>query len=407
MIRRFWISEDGNYAAIFSIAMIPMLTGVAGVVDFVNLSTDAAQLQDTLDATALAIATKYHSGMTQAEVRQFGSDFFGANIYSIGVSLDEDTDQPLAFQADAVADGGVINVSASAKITHQGFIAGPTTWQAKRASYVRFAPGQPACVLALDAHASDAVMIQGSTQVRLDGCVIASNSDAADSVSRGGSAQLAAKCVSTVGSTTGLSASDSDLDCGQPLEKQYPSLDPLAGTAPPAYGACKGLPGGKTKTLSPGTFCNKTWSGEITLGAGVYILRGGQIKLGGNGMLVGHGVTIFLMEGAEFTSNANEVIDLSPSASGPYAGITIFQEPGNTAALTINGTSNSRVSGFVYAPSAHVFYAGNSDMTGSGECIRIIGNTVEMTGNSAVSSNCDAELAGKKMNAGRQILLIK
>jgi len=405
MIRRFCISEDGNYAAIFSIAMIPILTGVAGVVDFVNLSTDAAQLQDTLDTTALAIATKYHSGMSQADVRQFGFDFFSANIHSIGASLD--ADQTFGFQADAVVDGSVINVSASAKITHQGFIAGPTTWQATRASYVRFAPGQAACVLALDAHASDAVMIQGSTQVRLDGCVIASNSDAADSVSRGGSAQLAAKCVSTVGSTNGLSASESDLDCGLPLEKQYPSLDPLAGVAPPAYGACKALPGGKTKTLSPGTFCDKTWSGEITLDAGVYILRGGQIKLGGNGMLFGHGVTIFLMEGAEFVSNANEVIDLSPSASGPYAGITIFQEPGNAAALTINGTSNSRVSGFVYAPSAHVFHAGNSDMAGSGECIRIIGNTVEMTGNSTVNSDCDAELAGRKMNAGRQILLIK
>jgi Flp pilus assembly protein TadG len=407
MIQQFWKSEDGNYTAIFSIAMIPIMTAVAGVVDYAGTSRAAAELQNRLDATALAIATKYESGMTQTEVQQFGLQFFEANAnFEANDANPEKIDQTANFKADAVADGQAIDISASASTTHQGFIAGPAVWNAERASFARFVAGLPACVLALDAHASESVKIQGSTQVQMNGCVIAANSDAADSVSRGGSAHLAAKCISTVGHTVGLSSS-TDLECPQPLEQQYPSLDPLAGVHPPAYTACQSMTGGKKKTLYPGTYCNKTWSGEITLNPGTYILRGGQIKLGGLGKLVGHGVTIFLMEGAEFTSNANEVIDLSPSTSAPYAGITVFQEYGNVAPLTINGGSGSQLSGFIYAPSADVFYAGNSDMSGSGECIRIIGQTVEMTGNSAVSSNCEAELGGKKMMAGRMILLIK
>ena len=92
------------------------------------------------------------------------------------------------------------------------------------------------------------------------------------------------------------------------------------------------MPAGNKKTLSPATYCDKTWSGDVTLDPGIYILRGGQIKLGGNGRLTGAGVTIFLMEGAKFVSNANEVIKLSPPTSGPYAGITIFQDRGNTSA---------------------------------------------------------------------------
>ena len=150
----------------------------------------------------------------------------------------------------------------------------PDFWRASRAAYVRVRPGEPACLLALDKQASGAVTIQGSTQVKMDGCVIAANSHAADAVSRGGSAKLDAECVSTVGGTAGLSSS-TKLACGTPLEDQYASLDPLARISPPAYTFAIDA-GGKTKKPYTGTFCNKTWSGDITLDPGVYILRGGQ-----------------------------------------------------------------------------------------------------------------------------------
>lgn len=155
--------------------------------------------------------------------------------------------------------------------------------------------------------------------------MIASNSDADDSASRGGSAQLAAKCVLTVGGTDGLSGYNTDLECGRPLEQQFPSLDPLAGIQPPAYTSCKSMPGGKKENLSPGTCCNKTWSGDITLEPGVHILRDGQINLVGNGRLVGYGATIFLLNGAKFGSNANEVIDLSPPSTGCMPGSPCFK----------------------------------------------------------------------------------
>jgi Flp pilus assembly protein TadG len=408
MLTRFCRAEDGNYAVILTIAMIPILSGVAGVVDFVGTSNDASVLQNSLDATALAIATEYDSGMTKPELQAFGAEFFNANMEDTTAGELEYLDQAVGFDVSAAAEGNSHIIGVSSSITHKGMMGSPDFWRASRTSYVRVRPGEPACLLALDKQASGAVTIQGSTQVQMDGCVIAANSHATDAVSRGGSAKLDAECVSTVGGTAGLSSS-TKLACGTPLEDQYASLDPLAGIGPPAYTACKSMPGGKTKSLTPGTFCNKTWSGDITLDPGVYILRGGQVKLGGNGRLVGQGVTIFLMEGATFDSNANEVIDLSPptSATNPYAGITIYQEKANTAQLTINGGSGSLVTGFVYAPGAHVFYAGNSTMSGSGDCIRVIGKTVEMTGNSAVKADCSAELGGRKMYAGRIILLVK
>ncbi|WP_018425959.1 TadE/TadG family type IV pilus assembly protein [Hoeflea sp. 108] len=406
---KFLRAENGNFGVMTAIAMVPIMAAVAGAVDFVSINNKADKLQNSLDTAGLAIGTKYYSGMTKTELTELGRSFFEANLVRIRENADDliYNEQVSDFEASASSSGDKNFIEVKSSIHQLGMFGGSIDWTAHRRSVVQVAPGQPACVLALDPHASASVKLQGSTRVTLDGCIIASNSDAADSVSRGGSALVQAECVVTVGTTMGLGTSSTKLACGLPHERQLASLDPLANVVPPPYTACQNVPGGKTKTLSPGTFCNKTISGDVTLEPGNYILRGGQIKLGGNGRLTGAGVTIFLMEDAQFVSNANEVINLSPPSTGPYAGITIYQVKTNTNDVQINGGSGSNVAGFIYAPAAHVFYAGNSDMTGDGLCIRIVGNTIEMTGNSSVKSNCDAELGGKKMYAGRIISLVR
>jgi Flp pilus assembly protein TadG len=407
MFRHFWKSQNGNFAVTVAIASVPMIALMAGAIDTTNTYNKASGLQSALDASALAVGTNYSPGMAAADLNQMGKEFFGANLYAnlyadkVG---DTDTlaDTISKFKVEIAPDD---TISVSSTIVNPGFLrSGPTFWSAYRSASVRVMGGSQACMLALNPSASAAVKLQGSTQVSLDGCVVAANSKAADSISRGGSALLKADCAVTVGQTSGLSGSSSKLACGAPLERQVATPDPLRGVNPPTYGC----PGPKTgaKTLSPGTYCNQTFSGNITLSPGVYILSGGQIKLGGNGSLVGHGVTIFLLDDASMTINGNQVVDLSPPTSGPYAGITIFQGRDNAQQLTINGTSGSKMSGFVYAPNANIFFAGNS-ASGSSDCLRLVGDTVEMTGNSAIQSDCKAQLGGRTMYAGRYVTLVK
>src|SRR5690242_16755062 len=129
MLRRFWKSEDANYALIFAIASVPIMTVVAGSVDYVGTATGATKLQDSLDATALAIGAKYYSGMTDDEVKQFGSDFFAANIRRDGISYNDDgqgtgTDKVVDFNATATPDGNDISIITSGKLMHAGFIVG-------------------------------------------------------------------------------------------------------------------------------------------------------------------------------------------------------------------------------------------------------------------------------------------
>lgn len=392
----------------FTIALFPLLTAVGGAVDYSLTSLKAAELQSALDSAALAIATKLDSGLSRDELAAIGEDQFRANARLTAETATfnyiDPSSTPMLMAAAAATD----RVEVEGSFTHDSVMGGPINWGAKRRSVVEINPGQPACVLALDPHAASSINMQGSTIVDLNACVMVSNSDAVDAVSRGGSAQLAAECVATVGSTEGLNpGSLTDLECLAPQHDQYPVPDPLADVVPPAYTACKSVPGGKTKTLSPGTYCNKTLSGDITLKPGTYILRDGQINLGGNGKLTGYGVTIFLMEGASITFGANQVINLTAPDSGPYAGISIYQADGNTTPMRLNGGVGSTITGFIYAPSAHVDFTGNSAASGSGQCVRIVANTIEMTGTSDVSTDCEKELGGLTMYAGRYLRIVR
>ena len=405
MFARFWTSRRGNFAVATAVAVVPLMLGLAASINLIGTSDDAAQLQNSLDAASLAIGTKYQPGMSAADMLQLGQTYFAANM-SAG-DAQELSGSLAAFQANASGDPSAYFIKTSSSISRPAFLGAMPPWQATRSASVRVKPGALACVLALDQHADNAVNMQGSTNVSMSGCVIAANSDAADSVNRGGSAVVGAACVSTVGRTQGLTPPNATLSCGTPLENQYASFDPLADVVPPAYTLCLPIPNGKTVTLSPGTYCDKTLSGKITLNPGTYIMRNVVIKPGGNGSLSGQGVTIFLMENSQLYINANEQVNLSPPTSGPYAGITIYQAHGNTQALTMNGGSGSVVSGFIYAPDAPITYTGNSDMSAQGSCLRLVGDTVTMTGNSAVKSDCSAELGGRAMYAGRMITLAK
>jgi len=411
MLKCFWRSESGNYAMITAIVAVPLMAGVAAAVDYTQMLNKAGQLQNSLDASALAIAGAYHLGMSDEDLTEFGRDYYKANMVGLlsegDVAFAFDDELSSDLSAMASSEGNEDFITTRSAIRHEGILGG-LDWPLYRRSVVKIKRGPPACVLALDPTASASVKFQGSTDITLAGCVIASNSRSDSAISRGGSALLTAACTNSVGGTYGIASnSNVQLDCSAPMENQYPSFDPLARVVPPAYTGCKNPPGGKTKKLVPGTYCDKKLSGDITLEPGNYILRGGSVDLGGNGSIKGDGVTIFLMEDAQFTINGNERVQLTPPTSGEYAGILIYQEKTNDNTISINGTSDSYVSGFIYAPSGHVFYAGNSTSTTNSACLRIVGNTIEMTGNSDLKSDCTAELGGREMFAGRFMAIVR
>ncbi|RWE26415.1 pilus assembly protein TadG-related protein, partial [Mesorhizobium sp.] len=80
MLAQFWASKRGNFAVATAVAAVPLMLAVAGAVNLVGTSDDAAQLQNSLDAAGLAIGTKYMASMSASDVQQLGQTFFAANM---------------------------------------------------------------------------------------------------------------------------------------------------------------------------------------------------------------------------------------------------------------------------------------------------------------------------------------
>lgn len=181
--------------------------------------------------------------------------------------------------------------------------------------------------------------------------------------------------------------------------------DPLAGLTPPALGPpAPGSPGTAESpetwthggslpdlTLWPGTYYGGFSSNcvcTITLRPGVYIMAGGGFYKAGQAAFVGDDVTIYVTENPTNPTGdgapkpidlqGSGVLDLSPPTSGPYQGITLWQDAAISDTFSIQGGVDL-VSGVIYAPGAELAIGGNtSTNTGS---VQIIVNKFRLSGN--------------------------
>jgi hypothetical protein len=152
--------------------------------------------------------------------------------------------------------------------------------------------------------------------------------------------------------------------------------DPLAGLLAPTGGVLQGT-GYVTITsgsvaLNPGIYKLIKISGNasVTLNPGIYVIAGGGLTVTGNASLSGSGVLIYnagsnyLGQGSTFGGISFLTaggINLTPAATGPYAGIVIFQSRDNTRALAINAqTGVALQNSILYAPSAMLQVNGSS-----------------------------------------------
>jgi hypothetical protein len=163
-----------------------------------------------------------------------------------------------------------------------------------------------------------------------------------------------------------------------------PISDPLASLAVPDLtqfsvqaNSTVSVGGNQSMALQPGVYyggINLSGNAQVTLAAGVYILVGGGLTLSGNASLSGQGVMLYNTGGASasvaslggvgagsISLNCNGSISLSPPTSGPYQGISFFQDRSLTQGLEFSGNGSLQITGAVYAASAPVTLSGNGD----------------------------------------------
>jgi hypothetical protein len=174
-----------------------------------------------------------------------------------------------------------------------------------------------------------------------------------------------------------------------------PAADPLAYLQPPAAGGClaggAGIVNGTTPvTLNPGNYCGGIsikGAQNVTLNPGVYTITGGGLTFSGSGTVGGTGVTLYIgASGGTVSLGGAQTVNLSAPTTGADAAILFYQDPGNTSAATITGTSNSKFEGALYFPAATL----TIDATGNNAAYTIaVAKSLQLGGTSALNFPSD------------------
>jgi hypothetical protein len=252
-------------------------------------------------------------------------------------------------------------------------------------------------VLLLNPSGSGALTATGSGTLTVTGTsVVVDSNDPGGAVADGG-AILTAVSFDLAGrpgdSTSGGGQFNGTIHSG------FPSIpDPLAYLAPPDPSSLPlessqtlKITGSQPVTLSPGLYkggIQDSGNGNLTLQPGIYYMQGGGFSITGQGSVVGNGIMIYnapLTHSDSIDLNGQGSVNITPMTSGPYQGISFFQDRSASVPVSVTGNGKVNMSGTFYAASASVKLTGN----GTGDVIgsQYISYSLSLHGNGSMSTD--------------------
>ncbi|HEV2079233.1 MAG TPA: pilus assembly protein TadG-related protein [Allosphingosinicella sp.] len=395
-------NEKGN-VLILTAAAMPLLVGSAGLaIDTIELSLVKRQLQRAADTAALAGAyAKAQSKPVPGAVTNALAHY--NSIARSATAIEEPATGTYPNRSVRV------QLSAQRTVPFMAFFTNTRPTISAEATAALVYSGQY-CMIALETGDVTGITFSGSNTSRL-GCGVISNSRHSRSVVADGSSSVTASPIAGVGgvpSSTGYAQPALLLPYSQPQE------DPFANVPVPAPN-CSGaselrvLPN-TTVPATPG--CYKGWDikGTLNLAPGTYYIDGkgsgggvnavNSLSVDSTATISGTGVTIVLTSStptdpASFPTvhiNGSAQVNLSAPVAGsgqPYPGILFYQDrrAGTTGTNFLNGNSLSSYEGAFYFPRQQVTFNGNTGM--QTKCVQMVARLLVLTGNSAISNQCD------------------
>jgi hypothetical protein len=278
------------------------------------------------------------------------------------------------------------------------FSSAALTLRGRAVATIQF--GAPACVLALNAGANVDVLVNGTTNVNLNGCALAVNSPSASALDIVGNAVINAASATIVGGVAGNGTLNTTLGV---QTGSAPTQDPYLGTPVPSPSSCAqnnyslGSNDPAKTFTGGGTFCNGislNSGGNLTLKDGTYILDRGALNVKSGSTLNLQNATLILTSstGDNYPSvavNGGSTVNMTAPTTGTYAGIAIMQDPHapSNVTNTFAGGTAQNINGVLYFPGQDVKFAGGSS-TGGAACTQIVADQVTFAGNAQLNSNC-------------------
>ncbi len=220
----------------------------------------------------------------------------------------------------------------------------------------------------LDLHAPSALRATGGGTGTITGgaAVVVNSDDPGAAVTTGGST-ITADDFSIVGGTSGTGF------IGNVSTGMEPQPDPLRNLPEPNssdYTTQSNSPkhfSNGNKTLSPGVYrggITITGQANVTMSPGVYYMDGGGFSFSGQGNLVAQGVMIYNdpkgpSDKISLSGSNGGSVTMTPPTSGPYKGMTLFQERSATQDMNVSGNGSFYVTGTFYTANALMNVTGN------------------------------------------------
>lgn len=384
LLRQFRRDNSGSVAGAYALSILP-LVGLAGAaVDYSRATKARSNLQLVVDAAALKAAAK-NGASDEARI---------AIALALFKTATPGSDE-LANDATATVSGRSVTVTATGSIK-TGLLgaAGINEIVVKaQATAERIKQGPPICVMALSQTANGAMTFAGGSSFVAEGCALHSNSSSGNALVVQGSASVKAGAFCAVGGVSVPSslAGLAETNCER-LDDPFKSLpQPVANGCD--YNKVTVQPGTTAVLAGDKTYCNGLdIKGDATLQPGLYVIKGG-LTISSQAKVTGSGVTFYLMgQGAGFTFNGSGNINLSAATSGPYQGMLIVQDrASNTGATnTLNGDSNTRITGAIYTPTQSLTVNGSGTFGQANAFMPIIADQIKFAGSATARSDLDA-----------------
>jgi Flp pilus assembly protein TadG len=385
--------QSGVFAAVF--LALAAIGFVAFALDTGMLFRESRMAQSAAQAAAVAAAEQAGYGQSSSQQQAVANAMAKLNGFDTTLATNPAT-VTLSTPTNGNFQGAYIQATVTMPI-HTYFLgAFSKALSTVPVSATAIAGGgvtDPTCICV-----SGNFSVSGGSTLTANGCGIFDNSSASGSISVSGGSTINAK--SLAGASTGWDSPPSSgiFGSGDTINVQDIEEGDTASCTPtlplaPSYNLSSCIatdpgngwksPGTLTEgpSIAGGTVC---YSNGLTVGgngmsdtltSGIYVIRGGVLHFTGNPNLGGNGIFFYLTNGASLAIDGGAKVNLvsggatesgggtAPSL-GSYNGILFYQDPSDTAAMTISGGGGGYINGGVIATESSLTLSGGSSATG-------------------------------------------
>ena len=398
-LSRFSRSFAGNVAFITALAAIPIVAAVGIAIDYSRGTRVESELQQIVDAAALAAAAGQNISGTAAQ--KVAKRIAIAQRY-LDTGLAKLSDAEIAGTPSITVGANTVDVAINATVfgTLVNVLRAPgeagKTMTVSVNSTAAFAT-VGVCVLSLEPDDTKSIEIDSDSSIITPDCAVHVNSTDSEALYANSGSVISSASTCIVGNyeTNGGSSATP-----APQTGCAPVADPLASLPVPplASSSCTHndivVQSGQTRSFAPGVFCGKLEiknGATVTLEPGIHVIRDTEFIINSGGRVIAQNVMIYLQDKkSRMNFNGGSSIDLRAPATGVYAGIAVFQDRNATTDYhIINSNSSSRIEGVVYLPNNDLHLNSGSSFGQISPWWAIIARKFQVNSNSIIHINVD------------------